>query len=38
MVLKFPQIYEFEIAIAIGHKAVEKEPHAYDMGKNISYL
>lgn len=36
--LKFPENYEFEIAIAIGHKAVEKVPHEYDMGKNISYL
>ena len=36
--LKFPENYEFEVAIAIGHKAVEKEPHEYDMGKNISYL
>ena len=36
--LKFPENYEFEIAIAIGHKAAEKEPHEYDMGKNISYL
>ena len=36
--LKFPENYEFEIAIAIGHKAMEKGPHEYDMGKNISYL
>ena len=36
--LKFPENYEFEIAIAIGHKAVEKEPHEYDMKKNVSYL
>ena len=36
--LKFPENYEFEVAIAIGHKAVEKEPHTYDMGKNIAYL
>ena len=36
--LKFPENYEFEIAIAIGHKAAEKEPHEYDMEKNISYL
>ena len=36
--LKFPENYEFEIAIAVGHKAVEKEPHAYDMEKNISCL
>ena len=36
--LKFPENYDFEIAIAIGHKAKEKEPHTYDMGKNVSYL
>lgn len=36
--LKFPENYEFEIAIAIGHKAVKKEPHEYDMEKNVSYL
>ena len=36
--LKFPENYEYEIAIAIGHKAKEKEPHTYDMGKNVSYL
>ena len=36
--LKFPENYEFEIAVAIGHKAAEKMPHEYDMGKNISYL
>ena len=36
--LKFPENYEFEIAIAVGHKAEEKEPHEYDMGKNIAYL
>ena len=36
--LKFPENYEFEVAIAIGHKAMEKEPHEYDMEKNISYL
>ena len=36
--LKFPENYEFEIAIAIGHKAMEKEPHEYDMEKSISYL
>ena len=36
--LKIPKNYEFEIAIALGHKAVEKEPHKYDMEKNIAYL
>ena len=37
-VLKFPQGYEFEIAIAIGHKAVSKEPHDYDAQAQVSYL
>ena len=36
--LKFPENYEFEIAVAIGHKAAEKEPHGYDMEKSISYV
>lgn len=36
--LRFPENYEFKIAIAIGHKAMEKEPHEYDMEKNVSYL
>ena len=36
--LKVPENYEFKVAIAIGHKAVEKEPHEYDMEKNISYV
>ena len=36
--LKLPENYAFEIAIAVGHKAMEKEPHEYDMEKNISYL
>ena len=36
--LKFPENHVFEIAIAIGHKAVEKEPHEYDMEKNVAYL
>lgn len=37
-VLKFPENYEFKVAIAVGHKAVEKEPHEYDMERNISYI
>ena len=36
--LKFPEGYEFEIAIAVGHKAVTKEPHEYSVEKNVSYL
>lgn len=37
-VLKFPENFEFEIAIAVGHKAAGKEPHGYDMEKNVSCL
>lgn len=37
-VLKFPEGYDFEIAIAVGHKAVTKEPHEYSLEKNVSYV
>lgn len=36
--LKFPEKYEFKIAIAFGHKAVTKEPHTYDAGVQVTYL
>ncbi len=36
--LKLPKDYDFAIAIAVGHKAVTKEPHAYDMGGRVTYL
>lgn len=36
--LKFPEGYEFEIAIAVGHKAVTKEPHEYSVEKNVTYI
>ena len=36
--LKIPDGYEFEIAIAVGHKAVSKEPHKYDLEKDVSYI
>lgn len=36
--LQFPEGYEFKIAIAIGHKAVSKEPHEYSMENNVSYI
>lgn len=36
--LKFPEGYEYKIAIAVGHKAVSKEPHEYSMEKNVSYI
>lgn len=36
--LDIPEGYRFEIAIAVGHKAVEKEPHTYDEAKQVSWL
>ncbi len=36
--LQFPENYEYEIAIAFGHKAVSKEPHTYNADAQITYL
>ncbi len=36
--LKFPENYEYKIAIAFGHKATAKEPHTYDAGAQVTYL
>ena len=36
--LKIPDGYEFEIAIAVGHKAAGKEPHKYELEKDVSYI
>ena len=36
--LCFPAGYEYEIAIAVGHKATEKEPHTYDAAAQVTYL
>lgn len=36
--LKLPPSYEYKIAIAFGHKAVEKEPHTYDAETQITIL
>lgn len=36
--LKFPENYEYEIAIAFGHKAASKEPHTYDAKAQVTYL
>lgn len=36
--LGFPEGYAFEIAIAVGHKAAEKEPHTYDHDAQVTYL
>lgn len=36
--LRFPDGYEFQIALAVGHKAVTKEPHTYSAEGQITYL
>lgn len=36
--LNFPENYEYEIAIAVGHKAAAKEPHTYDAQAQVTYL
>lgn len=36
--LHFPENYEFQIAIAVGHKAVEKTPHTYDAETHVTCL
>lgn len=36
--LKFPAGYEYEISIALGHKALEKEQHEFDTEKLVTYL
>ena len=36
--LAIPEGYRFEIAIALGKRDTEKEPHEYDMEKNVSFI
>lgn len=36
--LKFPENYEYEIAIAFGHKAMTKEPHTYNADAQVTFL
>ena len=36
--LRFPAGYEFQIAVAVGHKAKTKEPHTYDMARSVTRL
>lgn len=36
--LEIPSGYRFEIAIALGKRDTEKEPHEYDMEKNVSFI
>ena len=36
--LRFPEGYVYQVAVAVGHKAVGKEPHTYDAAKNVTIL
>ena len=36
--LHFPEGYTFQIAVAVGHKAADKEPHTYDRDKQVTVL
>lgn len=37
-VLNFPENYEFAIAVAVGHRDTEKEPHEIDFDKSVSFI
>lgn len=36
--LRFPENYGYQVAIAVGHKAVTKAPHEYSAEKNVTIL
>lgn len=36
--LKFPEGYEYQVAIAVGHKATGKEPHTYSMENSVTRI
>ena len=36
--LRFPEGYDFQVAVAVGHKAAAKQPHACDWEKNVTVL
>lgn len=36
--LGIPENYEFAVALALGHKSVEKVPHTYDEAKSVTYV
>lgn len=37
-VLKFPEGYSFEIALAVGHRTDTKEPHAYERDLQVTIV
>lgn len=36
--LGFPKDYEFAIALAVGHKNTEKEPHEFDFDNSVNFI
>lgn len=36
--LQLPKNHEFAIAVAVGHRATEKEPHEIDFDKSVSFI
>lgn len=36
--LQFPENYEFAIAVAVGYRDTEKEPHEIDFEKSVSFI
>lgn len=36
--LQFPENHEFAIAVAVGHRATEKEQHEIDFDKSVSFI
>ena len=36
--LKLPEGYKYEVAFAVGYKAVTKEPHEFSEEKNVTWL
>ena len=36
--LGIPEGYSYQIAFAVGHKAVSKEPHEYSFEKNVNFV
>lgn len=36
--LKLPEGYEYEVAVALGHKAFDKKQHEYSVEKSVTYL
>ena len=36
--MKIPAEKDFQIALAVGHKATEKEPHTYDAAKQVAIV